>query len=490
MADIPRAVLSAHFQERMRGRVLKTAVFLTFRYDPGFFEQEILPVFLDVPLSHEPAVRVIELENVLRARVDHLAVYYDRRALEAGSESAKLDVERIPVGWPTGYFHLKNVLLLVEDAQAGDDGRREQRLLVAALSANLTRAGWWENVEVAHVEELRLGEKSSLRADLLTLIARVKAASPPGERHEALEAVRRFVVQVDERKQATSHQRLHPRLYTGVADGSSARESVAEFLARLLRSDLRLQLEVISPYFDAADDAQPLADLIELCRPREVRVFLPRGPDGKALCRGRFYEAVRRLGCVHWGKLPADLLEAGAGAAAPRRVHAKVYRFFCASPRYEALFVGSVNLTTAGHGKRGNFETAFLIETAPSRAPDWWLSVDATRPAAFEDEEQAGDDAQAQGPGVALTLRYCWASGAASALWDSAGESPVLGVSAQGSRLFSLEPLAPRAWTSLRQEQSAALAVVLRSTSFVTVSVEGQPSSCRRMAWRTSPRSS
>ena len=63
MADIPREVLSEHFQERMRGRVLKTAVFLTFRLDPGFFEQEVLPVFLDVPLSHEPTIRLIQLED-------------------------------------------------------------------------------------------------------------------------------------------------------------------------------------------------------------------------------------------------------------------------------------------------------------------------------------------------------------------------------------------------------------------------------------------
>ena len=57
-----------------------------------------------------------------------------------------------------------------------------------------------------------------------------------------------------------------------------------------------------------------------------------------------------------------DLLKSGAAeSAAPRRVHAKVYRFFSQSPRYEALFVGSVNLTGAAHSEGGNFETAFLV---------------------------------------------------------------------------------------------------------------------------------
>lgn len=44
VSEIPRAVLSEHFQERMKGRRLRSAVFLTFQFDPGFFEQEVLPV--------------------------------------------------------------------------------------------------------------------------------------------------------------------------------------------------------------------------------------------------------------------------------------------------------------------------------------------------------------------------------------------------------------------------------------------------------------
>src|SRR6185295_13047109 len=102
MAEIPRDVLSEHFQQRMQGWRLKTGAFLTFRFDPGFFEQEVLPAFLDVPLSHEPAVRLVQLEDAIRDHIDHLAVYYDPRAL-TGDESGKLDIRRIPVSWSGGY---------------------------------------------------------------------------------------------------------------------------------------------------------------------------------------------------------------------------------------------------------------------------------------------------------------------------------------------------------------------------------------------------
>lgn len=472
MVDIPRAVLSEHFQERMRGRVLKTAAFLTFRVDPGFFEREVLPVFLDVPLSHEPAVRLIQLEDAIRERVDHLAVYYDPRGVEAGSSPAKLDVRRIPVSWRTGYFHPKNALLIVEDTEPDENGQREKPLLVASMSANLTEAGWWRNVEVGHVEEVRQGHKASLRSDVLKLISRVKGASPPGEAHAALEEIRRFMLRTDERSQKSASGVLHPRLYVGTAADSDKREAVPDFIGSLLNTDRRLNLEVISPYFDGTAAAGPLRTLIERFQPKETRVFLPVDPGGKALCTGTFFEAVRRMPDTYWGKLPADLLKSGpTESAAPRTVHAKVYRFFDQSPMYEAIFVGSVNLTGAGHSEGGNFETGFLIERELKRAPDWWLSAERSRPSEFL--ETAEDEGLKAGIGIWLALRYSWDSGTARAYWDRAEPSPVLSIESV-LPLFALGPLQPREWTALSPEHAGKLGDILRSTSLLTVKTKGE----------------
>ena len=69
MADaIPHSVLSEQLQERIGGRRLVAAVFLSFQFDPGFFEQEILPVLLDVPVSHARLIRLLQLDDSLRAR--------------------------------------------------------------------------------------------------------------------------------------------------------------------------------------------------------------------------------------------------------------------------------------------------------------------------------------------------------------------------------------------------------------------------------------
>src|SRR6266446_3980867 len=140
VSEIPRAILSEHFQERMKGRRVRSAVFLTFQFDPGFFEQEVLPVLIDASLSHAAVIRLVHLEDVLRTLPGQIAVYYDANGLVSGDAgSAKLDIRRIPVQHRTGIFHPKNVFLLAEAEATDNGGNRPQTLIVASLSANLTR---------------------------------------------------------------------------------------------------------------------------------------------------------------------------------------------------------------------------------------------------------------------------------------------------------------------------------------------------------------
>src|SRR5688572_3125556 len=122
-------------------------LFLTFQFDPGFFELEVLPALLDVPVSHAEVPRLLQLEAALRDLPYGVTVIYDLAGLCVSDQSPRLDIRRIPARVRTGIFHPKNVLVLTEDADVAPDGARGRRLLVAALSANLTRAGWWENVE-------------------------------------------------------------------------------------------------------------------------------------------------------------------------------------------------------------------------------------------------------------------------------------------------------------------------------------------------------
>lgn len=466
MVDIPHAPLSDALQTLIGGRRLVSAVFLTFKFDPAFFEQEIVPVLFDVPLSHVAAVRLIQLEDALRTIGGEIAVYYDAKGLVAtGSASAKLDVRRIPIAHRTGIFHPKNVFLLLESLEAEEDGTRERSLCVASLSANLTRAGWWENVEVCHFEELREGERTLLRADIIEFLEGVRRralAAAVGQRaiSDILSFVRR---DTESRTNRSAGSELHTRLYSGS-------EPFLEFLELAAGDRLReMDLEVISPYFDESIDCGPLLALIERFKPKEVRVLLPE-ESGAVNCREALFESVRAIQGVSWGRLPTERTRAGGSSTEtrpPRFVHAKVYRFISRNPAKELLFVGSVNLTSAAHQGGGNFESGFLVETTLKRRPEFWLQLEKRKPTIFNPKSEA--DELADAVPAPLVLRYNWSTKSAEAFWLNNVKSPFVRLEARGLEIGGIEGLPARIWVPLEACIAERLSEILEQTSFVTV---------------------
>lgn len=464
MADIPQAVLSEKFEEGLAGRRLLAAVFVTFRFDPEFFEQQVLPVFVETPLSHVEAIRRVQLEDALKEVPHRVAVYYDQNGLEAGGGSAKLDVSRIAIAYSTGIFHAKNVFALVEEREANDEGVKAKSLLVASMSANLTRAGWWENVEVCHIERLEEGEPTRLRTDLLAFLGRLERLSgdKAADGNASIVAIRAFLKSTNQRATRSGAGWLHPHFFDG-------RTAVVDFLKGATGQNLNnLYLEIISPYFDKGPESWPLQELVSEFKPREVRVFLPKKDTGEALCSSDLYEWIRAQQNVSWGALPKAVARGGqSDDVKPRTVHAKVYRFFLANPKREYLFVGSVNLTTPAHKRGGNLETGFLVEIESSRRPEWWLDTETRRPAIYE--PQSEDDGAASTAGTRLSLRYRWDRKTAEAYWDSSEKSPVLNVLRSGVSLFSVDTLSPRTWRRLDESAAAAMARELQSTSILQV---------------------
>jgi hypothetical protein len=461
--SIPKAVLSEQIQEAIAGRPVKAAVYLTFQFDPGFFEEEILPVLFDLPWSHIPKIRLVQLEEVLR-QVNYMAVYYDRAALAAEANPAQLDYRRIGLTRSTGYFHPKNILLLLENCEGE---KYWESLIVVTLSANLTRAGWWENVEVAHIEEIAEGEISTLREDLRDLLMRIKRADKTSREHPALDQIRSFLsYRVNNARQRTRNKRWLPHFYTG-------QQSVPEFLRQFIQPH-QFNLEIISPYFDDTDAANVLANLLNTLKPKETRLYLPEGKDGAALCRQQFFKAVERLR-VKWGKLPSGPLrpvQSEKGIQPYRFVHAKVYRFW--NQDREIFFVGSVNLTQAAHqsARAGNFETGILIESEVYTR-DWWLEpLNQDKPTEFrpgKSEDTPVDEIVGN-----LSLRFNWASEKLDYFWEiGRGTKPRWArVAVQGAPKFTLEPIIADEWVELPAETAGIVKQLLKSTSLVEVMVD------------------
>lgn len=469
---IPEAVLSDSLRDAIGERPVKAAVFLTYQFDPGFFETEILPQLFDRAFSHIERLRLVQVEEALFEATDRVAVYYDRRGLVAGATPARLNVRRIGLARSTGVFHPKVVLVLVESTAVNNLTKEESRsdsLLVMVSSANLTRSGWWENVEAATIDHFNDGDACSYKSDLLSLFSAIRAESATETKHEALEAIRRFIVhRLVEPTTARWNGRLRSRLFMG-------QKSVSEFLGELVAGD-RWNLEVLSPYFDQDGTAATLRDLIEATGPTAVRVSLPQAVDGSIRCTPELFAAIRDLPRVKWGRLPEALMSRGAPGS-PRFLHAKVYRFW--NQTREVVFLGSVNLTHAAHtsARAGNLEVATLVEPeVGGQARRWWLDeVDEMRRPEF----RAGDAEESVPDTPPLTLRYNWMTDTLDYFWESTDDlrrHPAASVAALGVPRFGIQPGRTNAWVVLDAAAASALREVLRSTSLLDVTIEDRQS--------------
>lgn len=483
-ANIPTGVLSQQLADAIADRRVRAAVFATFTFDPGFFELHVLPLLFHQSFSQVDRLRRVQLEDALRS-IEHMAVYYDRSALAQDAGPAGLDYRRIDVSrLAGGCFHPKVIFLLVDDPTGADEKddfpRHFPSLIVAVMSANLTRASWWENLECAHIEEVkdrdwrdvRRGEKSrprrcSWRRDALALIRRISESADPGEDQTALKTIHSFLRDRTHRgrfRHSASGGRHHTRLFCG--------HRGLRFTDWLVDAKLYQgwNLEVVSPYFDP-HGAGPLPELIEALQPREVRIYLPRENDGTALLEKKTYHAVTEH--ARWSELAPELTARGRDTTSaklpPRRVHAKVYRLWH-KREGEMLIVGSVNLTEAAHsrGDAGNVEAAFLVDVTTRGIRRWWLQPIESDPGEFTEKPPREEDGLQPAP-IDLSLRYDWAGGELA--YRLAGPAPggFEVCDTTGGLIARVDRPRKNRWVPLPEDAAAKAREILLGTSFLLI---------------------
>lgn len=477
--NIDQAVLSEELQRIMKDRRLVTALFTTFSFDPGFFEQEVLRLFFEDEVSHLPALRTVQVEQALHGLRTRVAVYYDPLALDTTSRfgPARLDFARHPVRM-NACFHPKLACLLVESIPKDQDAEKPpvRELFVVCLSANLTESGWWQNVECAHVEVLRMGERCAFKEDLAAFLKWLAPRSPAARRGEAgmrfskrfeNEAVGEIVRFLEEEAGDDFQRQRGGRLKTRFMwkkPGTSLLENFAEEFKDVLRG---MNLEVISPFFSQDDSAAPLEEFIRHFKPTRTRVFMPRDDEGRPKISRKLHESVLGLDRTVWGSLPEQMMNV---RGLRRGVHTKLYRFFRISPMQEFWVLGSVNLTRAAWLKGGNMECLFVVERDCKARPDFLLEVIEKRPDA--DAVTAVDSLEADVEERALaafSMRYDWAVKRADAYWDGESSPTGLWLSVSGVRLGELPALKAGEWTPLDAGIAESVATHLCSTSLFTV---------------------
>ena len=469
------AVLGEALKEAVAGRRVLAAVFTTFTFDPGFFELHVLPHLFDRPFHQVEKIKRVQLEDALQT-TQALATYYDAEGISADATPAHLDFARIALRRRKGCFHPKLVLVLVEDRVADDWGEElrfqpPSALIVGTLSANLTRAGWWENLETGHFEELpdqdMSDERCSFRSDLLGLLKQVRSFGGVEDDHTALDLISAFV-----RKRVTKNAPVH-RMHDGKYHNRLfyGQQPLAEWLVDAGLTRFEWNLEIISPYFDSGD-ARVLRELVNSLRLRETRLYLPRDEAGDALVTPEFRESASQV--ATWSDLPADLQMRGgaklkAEAATRRRVHAKVYRFWSSDGR-EVVLTGSVNLTSAAHSaaRAGNFEAAFLVDAShmPGRRR-WWLhpieGVPNCAPVVPDEADQTTP------VHLDIHLRYDWSREVLEYRLDQPPNGPIEIHAVSGTLICTVDAPSADGWIRLPEAAANAVGALLPSTSFVSI---------------------
>ena len=413
MSAPSRAVLADALRAEIGEATLQAAVFTTFALEWRFLLDEVLPVFVPHGLSGNPLRRREEMAEHFLATGAEMTVYTDHRGLRDTTGASRIPLAVVPIKHPTGFFHPKVVLALVDDGDA-------QRLVVAVASANLTKQSWWEWVECAHVWSIGDAARTWSRDALLAFLGYLHGHSTTAAARAATERIRGFLMGTAQR-----HRRSGGAGDAGerfLWNGAAGRPAFVDQVARDVSGYyIDGTLEVVSPWYSDTGHQQ-VQQLADRCAPGAVVVLAPLDADGHALVPPAAVDALPDI--ASWGTLPSDVLRSGpAPDARPRHVHAKVYRFISPRERWETVVVGSFNLTGQAFGAAGNVEAAVLVEMPEaSQRPSPWLKHVGTLPP-LSDRPATDDETPDSAPVLSpLRLSYDWASGVAEAGWD--GDAP------------------------------------------------------------------
>ena len=414
-----RETVSNRFQAQIGDDRVLAALFTTYNFEPEFFEQEVIPLMLkhDVAFSSDARIKAVQVREVLNGNPVPIEVFYDRDIFWKDSREARspaMEYLHHGIRGDRGAFHAKLILLLLE-SEGG-----EQSLKVAAGSANLTNAGWWENVEVQHWESVISGQVQSeflriLKSDMRWL--KEKGGLIPGG---ALELISEYLGSC--RGAATTYSGNPVYYYglTGVEDYRLQR-GIKEPFVNFLVSAHRKQheypenwcMEIMSPYFAESAAFAPELTFLETLGVSDIRLFLPSNDQGEVLCRPDYYDKICDAEGVNWAGWSDEFArQLGLNNQTHRTTHAKIYHFYKGQRSW--AFVGSVNFTHKAFSD--NQEAGFYIKLPhkvqlleeDDAAPECWADLD---------EDDSGFDSDSREPVPNIDLIYDWKLQALTARW-------------------------------------------------------------------------
>ena len=346
--------ISDELLTKISGQKVTAAVFTTYTFEPDFFEIDVVPLLLDQEqsFSTDERIKTLQVRESLRESGLEIDVFYDLNVGRQNIEHSPA-MEYLCHGVNIGgsAFHAKNTYLLVEDPEGN------HHLLMCAGSNNLSRSGWWENIEVAHWIVISSDSDSSVIADVISDVEwLISHTSTTGS--TALTSIQRYLAQANITKSDGFP------IYMGMQRQSS----VFDFFEQHLRTEFLIgdvcHLEIISPFFADSPDNRLHDEFMEKLPIQDITILLPADQEKTALCEQDYFEAIHQANNIQWGQWQPNIgKQIGLSSDLFRRLHAKVYHFYTDTQSW--LFIGSVNFSHKAFGyhvNKANVESGFLIK--------------------------------------------------------------------------------------------------------------------------------
>lgn len=335
--------ISEAFQKAIGSRTVLNAFFSTYCFEPDFFELEVLPILLGCPaLSSNETIRYVQLQSLMRDHKDRFSVAYDIDVFNP-ENSPHLEVDYLPVRVGGGCQHAKLAVIGLLDEQD-----KSHSILLSAGSFNLTRAGWWENIEVGHWVELS------------------KDYAPPNILNPLLNVLKYFESNQQVKVLSNLQESVRKLTYMGKPEDLNcsfyfSKKNVSEHLnfSKFISEsqlDTNGLIEVVSPFF--AEDGNNSVITKFLRKFKSVALLLPTDENKQALIDEGVYSALHELP-VTWSnwKRYAEQVGIEREHGAYRKLHAKIYQCLSNAPW---VFLGSVNLSYKAFSS--NVEAGFLLQ--------------------------------------------------------------------------------------------------------------------------------
>lgn len=340
-----RIIVRDHIKEIIGNREVQAALFHTFNFDPHFFENYVMPLFVpgknfrDEVIHNRILWRYCAKENLIPP-VTVFCDYYAKDSTEAPSLGYDIHCIKVPSA-PGNIcnFHPKHIFILLKD------DRDNESLLLITGSGNLTPNGWCDNFECFSFQEItktKTFPNQTTTNSLQDYILKVGGMAGLKYLSTAENIIYSFLSYVE----------------MNISFFNSCTESFPDFLdENIFHKDEIIETEIVSPYFSRDTT---LIEILKSKGIKKIKCLIPTLRNNEVQMEKETFIEFETAGLQwsYWADKETN--------KEVRNQHAKIYRFYSKEKCYTV--VGSVNFTTPAwsllkqRNNKANVETAILYK--------------------------------------------------------------------------------------------------------------------------------